>query len=331
MNDEKITLWQGDCLDLMKNVEVFMNIDLRCGNCKDILRTLEDNSIDTLVTSPPYFNVRDYIQYNSLDDYMSEMKTIFSEVFRVLKNHHNIVVNVGDVCCQVGSTKDTTRKIPLGAMFIMMLQDIGFQYIDDYIWDKGEVQSNRQKGKPPYPYYQYPINCYEHILIFSKHVRNRNKIPCPICHQTIIRSDSSAKSDIQKWECSNPACPSKSKKGRGKRFSERTIMMSNYKTELNEIPKEFINQFRRDIVKITPVIKINNKGENKLGHTAPYPVAIPELAIRYFSGVNELVLDPFMGSGTTGVACLNLNRRFIGIELDENYFNIAQNRLLSNL
>ena len=234
---------------------------------------------------------------------------------------------MGDVTCQVGDTKDTIRKVPLGAMFIMMFRDIGFQYIDDYIWDKGEVQSNRQKGNPPYPYYQYPINCYEHILIFSKHVRDMTKIPCPVCHSFKIRSDSSAICDIQKWECANPDCPSKSPAGRGKRFSARTIMMSDYQKPENEIPKGFIDKFRRDIVPITPVIKINASGENTLGHTAPYPEEIPELAIRYYSGVGDIVLDPFMGSGSTGVACMNTDRRFIGIEKEQKYFDIAKERI----
>ena len=302
-------------------------MNLYNGDSVDILKTLEDNSVDTLVTSPPYYNAREYSQYSSVDDYMDKMRNIFIQVFRVIKNHHTIVVNVGDVTCQVGDTKDTVRKLPLGAMFTMMLQEVGFQYIDDYIWDKGEVQSNRQKGNPPYPYYQYPVNCYEHILIFTKHVRDNTKIPCPVCHQTILRSDCNVSSDIQKWECGNPDCPDKSPSGRGKRFSARTIMMTDYQKAENEIPKGFIHKFRRDIVPITPVIKINADGENTAGHTAPYPEEIPELAIRYFSGVGDTVLDPFMGSGTTGIVCKRLNREFIGIELDRKYFELSKSRI----
>ena len=303
------------------------DIKLYQGDCLDILKDIPANSIDTLVTSPPYYNAREYSQYESVDAYMQQMKNIFVEAFRIIKNHHTIVVNVGDVTCQVGKTKDTVRKVPLGAMFTMMLQEVGFTYIDDYIWDKGEVQSNRQKGNPPFPYYQYPVNCYEHILIFSKHVRDLTKIPCPVCHQLIIRSDSSAVCDIQKWECSNPDCPDKSPKGRGKRFSARTIMMSDYQKPENEIPKGFITKFRRDIVPITPVIKINADGENTIGHTAPYPEEIPELAIRYYSGVGDTVLDCFMGSGTTGLVCKRLDRNFIGIELDPDYFELAKSRI----
>lgn len=78
---------------------------------------------------------------------------------------------------------------------------------------------------------------------------------------------------------------------------------------------------------ITPVIKINANGKNIVGHTAPYPDEIPELAIRYYSGVGDIVLDPFMGSGTTGIVCKRLNRRFIGIELDPNYFELAKDRI----
>ena len=303
------------------------DIKLHQGDCLDILKDIPDNSIDTLVTSPPYYNAREYSQYESVDAYMQQMKNIFAEVFRIIKNHHTIVVNVGDVTCQVGKTKDTTRRVPLGAMFTMMLQEVGFTYIDDYIWDKGEVQSNRQKGNPPFPYYQYPVNCYEHILVFTKHIRDLTRIPCPVCHSLKIRSDSSAVCDIQKWECANPDCPDKSPKGRGKRFSARTIMMSDYQKPENEIPKGFIAQFRRDIVPITPVIKINADGENTLGHTAPYPEEIPELAVRYYSGVGDTVLDPFMGSGTTGLVCRRLDRNFIGIELDPNYFELAKHRI----
>ena len=75
--------------------------------------------------------------------------------------------------------------------------------------------------------------------------------------------------------------------------------MNDYKREKNYIEKEFVQKFRRDIIKITPVIKINNKKENIIGHTAPFPKEIPEMAIRFFSGVGDLVVDIFNGSGTS--------------------------------
>ena len=63
------------------------------------------------------------------------------------------------------------------------------------------------------------------------------------------------------------------------------------------------------------------------GHPTQKPIYVMEWLIERLTNEGDVVLDPFMGSGTTGVACKNLNRKFIGVELDENYYNIAYNRI----
>lgn len=298
------------------------NIDCLIG-----LKQMSDDSIDLMVTSPPYYNAREYSQWETVEDYMNDMKNIFIEVFRTLKNHHYIIVNVGDISCQVGKAKWSVRRLPLGAMFTMMLEDIGFEWIDDYIWDKGEPQSKRHLGNPPYPFYQYPVNCYEHILVFAKHKLDKTKIPCPDCGELIIQSNSCSGIGVQSWECKNPNCPTKSAKGMGKRFSIRSIMMNDYQKPENEIERDFINGWRRDIVRITPVIKVNCKGENTIGHTAPFPEEIPEMAIRYYTGVNDLVVDIFSGSGTTCRVAKRLNRKYLGFELNKEYCENSQKEI----
>lgn len=200
---------------------------------------------------------------------------------------------------QIGKAKWSVKKIPLGAMFINMLENIGFEFIDDYIWDKGEPQTKRHLGNPSYPFYQYPVNCYEHILVFVKHQLDKEKIPFPICNEIKTASSSQTSIGVQSWECKNPNCSKKSKSNRGKRFSKRSVMMNNYQTENNKIDKDFIKKWHRDIIRINPIIKINNKKENSIGHSAPYPEDIPEMAIKFYSGVNDIVLDIFSGSGTT--------------------------------
>lgn len=285
--------------------------------------------IDLCVTSPPYYNARDYSQYESFESYMKEMEIIFTLVYKILNNHKYLIVNVGDVVCLSSKQKWSSKKFALGAYFTVMLENIGFQFIDDYIWDKGEPQSKRHLGNPPYPFYQYPVNCYEHILVFAKHELDKTKIPCPVCNELKVVSNSQSSIGVQSWECKNPNCLEKSENGRGKRFSARSIMMNHYQKEDNIIDEDFIKKFRRDIVKINPVIKTNSKGENILGHSAPFPNEIPEMAIRYYTGVNDIVLDCFMGSGTSGIISKKLNRKFIGIEIDKNYFCLAKNRILS--
>jgi len=298
-------------------------------DCLDGMKLMIEQGVkvDLFVTSPPYYNAREYSQWETVEDYMSDMKRIFSLAYQCLNNHRYIVVNVGDIITQVGKAKWSSRKLPLGAMFTMMLEEIGFEFIDDFIWDKGEPQSKRHLGNPPYPFYQYPVNCYEHILIFAKHELDKTKINCPDCNEAIVVSNSQTHIGVQSWECKNPNCPTKSKQGRGKRFSKRSVMMNNYKIEENYIEEEFIKKWRRDIVKINPVIKINSKGENTLGHTAPFPEDIPEMAIRYYTGVNDLVVDMFSGSGTTCLVAKKLQRNYIGFELDKHYCDIATKRI----
>ena len=136
-----------------------------------------------MVTSPPYYNARDYSHWSNLDEYLSDMRCIIRESYRVLDNHRVFVWNVGDIFDNDNLFTTSVwgkRRIPLGAYFIKIFEEEGFTFVDDYIWDKGEVQSERQKnGEKPYPFYQYPANCYEHILIFHKHRRDNTRFPCP--------------------------------------------------------------------------------------------------------------------------------------------------------
>lgn len=75
------------------------------------------------------------------------------------------------------------------------------------------------------------------------------------------------------------------------------------------------------------VWKIHPESAKKIGHTAPYPVEIPYRIIKFYSSRNGIILDPFMGSGTTGVACIKTGKKFIGIELDPTYFSLAEKRI----
>lgn len=297
-------------------------------DCLTGMRKLDEESMNLVVTSPPYFNAREYSQWDSLEAYMRDMRDIFLEAKRVLKNYSNMIVNVGDVLGSSNGRNSGKRKFPLGAYFIQMLEDIGMVFIDDIIWDKGEVQSRRNFVGENYPHQKYPINCYEHILVFRKFEKDKVKPKCPICNKNISVSNG-INNSTWTYECKNPDCK-KSEAGRGVRYSSRQIQKQKYHTEENKIDEDLAYFFRRDIVRINPVYKINSKGKNTVGHTAPFPIDIPDYAIRFFSGVGDSVLDMFIGSGTTAIAAINANRNYIGFELDKEYFGIAINRISDN-
>ena len=88
----------------------------------------------------------------------------------------------------------------------------------------------------------------------------------------------------------------------------------------NKIDEDFVKKWRKDIIPFSPVIKINSKGENTLGHTAPFPEDIPEYAVRMFTYKGEKVLDPFAGSFTAPKVAAKLGRIGIGVELNKKMF-----------
>ena len=101
------------------------------------------------------------------------------------------------------------------------------------------------------------------------------------------------------------------KQGRGESLSQKNKRKTEYLQEYTNYPKNIL-KFKRDLPNIHPTQK---------------PVALLEYLIKTYTNEGDLVLDNCMGSGSTGVACINTNRNFIGIELDEKYFKIANDRI----
>ncbi|EGI1534498.1 site-specific DNA-methyltransferase, partial [Campylobacter jejuni] len=291
------------------------------GDCFKTLKKMKSESIACMVTSPPYYNAREYAKWDNLNAYFADMKKILKECYRVLDNHRVFIFNVGDIFDNDNLFTTSTwgkRRLPLGAYFINLFEKVGFTFVDDIIWDKGEVQSQRHKnGDKPYPFYQYPMNCYEHILVFHKHRQDNLRYPCPVCGCLQVNGNAYTEKGLKSWECKNLDCFERSAANRGKRFSAKTYFTQNEAFNQNsQIDKDFIYAWRRDIKKINPVIKINSKKQNFLGHSAPFPKEIPEFAIRMFSYKGEKVLDPFMGIGTSVKVANELGRIGIGIERD---------------
>jgi len=300
------------------------NLKIIWGDCLNVLRKMDNESIQLMVTSPPYYNAREYSQWKDINDYLDDMREIIRETFRVLDNHRVWVFNVGDIFANPKTKTKSVwgkQRLPLGAYFIKIFEEEGFTFVDDFIWDKGEPQSERNKNaNKPYPLYQYPLNCYEHILIFHKHRIDLTRFPCPRCGTLKVNGNTQSEPGLQSWECKNNKCFERSKSNRGKRFSLKTNMTQSENRKNSSIDEAILKKWRRDITKFNPVIKINSKGDNTLGHTAPFPKDIPEMAIKMFSFVGEKVLDPFAGSFTSAIVAVNLDRIGIGIELGKKEF-----------
>lgn len=236
-------------------------------DCLETMKRMEDNSIDLVVTSPPYYNAKDYIQYKDVSDYMNQMKTIFSSIYNKIKESRMVVVNISPVLVPRENRNSQSYRIPLPFYFVPMMEEIGYEFLEDIIWQKpsGSVP-NRNGGffqhRKPLAY--KPNIVTEYILVFKK---KSNKL---IDH-----------------------------------------FLKNEKVE-GEYEKT-------NVWRIQP--------ETKVKHLAPYPKQLVENIIKYYSYNDELVYDPFMGSGTTAVVCKELNRNFIGSEIHKEYVELSENRL----
>ena len=104
----------------------------------------------------------------------------------------------------------------------------------------------------------------------------------------------------------------------------------NYKRERNKEEKELRkdNITKEEFIEWTKSVwTMNTESAKRIGHPAPFPEELPNRLIKLFSFTNDIVIDPFMGSGTTAIAAIKNNRNFIGYEINEEYINLANNRI----
>ena len=106
----------------------------------------------------------------------------------------------------------------------------------------------------------------------------------------------------------------------------------NYKRERDKEEKELRkdNITKEEFIEWTKSVwTMNTESAKRIGHPAPFPEELPNRLIKLFSFTNDIVLDPFMGSGTTAIAAIKNSRHFVGYEINKEYINLANNRILN--
>jgi DNA modification methylase len=142
------------------------------GDSEEVLTNFENGSIHNMVTSPPYYNAREYSQWNSFCQYLNDMLQVIKVSGEKLVEGGVFFYNIADTYGNpntVIKSKMGEERIALGAYIVLLFKLAGFEVLDNIVWDKGEPQSNRHKNDGKFtPYYQRPANCYEHMFIFKK-------------------------------------------------------------------------------------------------------------------------------------------------------------------
>jgi site-specific DNA-methyltransferase (adenine-specific) len=243
---------------------------------------VDNEYIHLVVTSPPYWQLKDYgpkeqIGYNdSYQDYINNLNLVWNECFRVLHKGCRLCINIGDQFAR-SVYYGRYKIIPIRTEIIKFCETIGFDYMGAIIWQK-VTTCNTTGGATIMGSFPYPRNGivkldYEFILIFKK-------------------------------------------LGKPPKVSKRI-------KEQSKLSKDEWNQYFYG--------HWNFSGEKQNQHLAPFPEELPKRLIKMFSFVGDTVLDPFLGSGTTSLAALNLSRNSIGYEINPEYQNTIKQRLQKNL
>ena len=240
--------------------------------CQDArnMSQIPSNSVHHMITSPPYNVSKEYDENLSLQEYLSLLREVFSEVYRVLVPGGRAVINIANV----------GRKpyIPLATYVNTIMLEIGFLMRGEVIWDKSaSAGSSTAWGSFQSASNPCLRDVHEYILIFSK------------------GSFSLSRTEEEKSE------------GR-----------------INTIEKqEFI-----DLTK--SIWRFPTASAKRIGHPAPFPIELPRRSIEFYTYAGDVVLDPFIGAGSTALAAQNTGRFYVGFDISQDYIDLANNRIHEN-
>jgi site-specific DNA-methyltransferase (adenine-specific) len=322
-------------------------MELKQGDCIELLKQVKDNTIDLIVIDPPYFRimVKEYNgnkhewdnQWDTFEDYLTWCKSWFVELKRILKSNGSLYIFADD-------------KI---SAYIQIELDKMFNLENNIVWMKPNNMTI--KGWNNYRCY-CPIT--ERILFYSKESRNTNleneayrenvKIYTPIVEYMIeqkrlIKEYFKFKTDEEFNNYINEISDTKSVVARHyftysqwvfptEEIYKKLQGINNniFKKEYEVFKKEYEEKRRyfKPEKNFTDVWKFNiTSSSEDTYHPTQKPIALIRRIVETSSREGDIVLDCFMGSGTTGVACQQLGRAFIGFEISPEYFKIAEKRI----
>ena len=283
------------------------------------LINIPDNSVDMCVTSPPYYNLRDYKNSgqigaeNTVKDFVENLCKVFDEIHRILKPTGSCWVNIGD-------TYDKKRLLQVPSRFEIAMCDRGWHLRNEIIWSKPNPQPISSKDR----FWSNHEKFFWFVKDVKKYYFNRDAILVPQAEISIRRMFS--KNNMSKRKDFNAT----SKEGFAISSNSQDKHYARMREEMG-IDKEFNYE---ELIKSGKcptrpefdtwnVPSVTYKG----AHFAVYPPELIEKPILSCCPEQGIVIDPFMGSGTTGeVAKLN-NRRYIGLELNPEYAILANERI----
>lgn len=278
------------------------------GDSLSILKSLPDDSVHCCVTSPPYYALRDYEADGQIgreatpEEYIERLVAVFREMRRVLRKDGTFWLNISDTYC-TNKNQGCKQKDMLGIPWRMALalREDGWYLRSDVIWEKPNAMPESVKDRC--------TRCYEHVFQLTKSKRyfyDASAIAESVASDTARRMRS-GRGGVNKYSGGIPG------------QSPRAI---NQPRPAGSIPEEKIPTHRnkRDVWRI-------NTSPYSGAHFAAFPPKLAETCILAGCPKGGTVLDPFFGSGTTGLVAKKTGRHFIGVDINPAYCKLAEKRI----
>jgi DNA modification methylase len=262
-----------------------INNVVHIGDCLDVMKRFPDECIDLIVTSPPYADARNHT-YGGIkpDDYVEWFSERAVEMKRVLKPTGSFVLNIKE------KAVDGERHTYVLDLILALKREVGFLWVEEYIWHK----KTSMPGKWKYRF----RDSWERVIHFavSKDLKMRqDAVMEPVGDWTEARLSNMNKNDMSRQ-------PSATNPKSGRRIA-------NWKGRSMVYPSNVLHR--------SPIT-------HNTGHSAAFPEWLPEFFIKLFTDEDDVVLDPFMGSGTTYRVAESMGRIPIGIELLEDHVRLLK-------
>ncbi len=261
--------------------------EIYLGDCKDILKQLPDNSVDLIFTSPPYADQRKNTYGGIHPDEYVEW------FLPISKELLRVLKPTGTFALNIKEKVVNGERSTYVIELILGLRKQGWLWTEEFIWHK----KNAYPGKWPNRF----RDAWERILQFNKNKKFN-------MYQEAVMVP------IGDWA-----------KSRLKKLSEKDKIRDESKVG-SGFGKNISNWLGRKMVYPTNVIHLATECSNK-NHSAAFPEGLPEWFIKLFTQPGDMVLDPFMGSGTTLFVAQRMGRNSIGIEIVPEYFNMVKEKL----
>jgi site-specific DNA-methyltransferase (adenine-specific) len=274
-------------------------IELHNADCLDILPTLADGFVDLVCIDPPY------LYLNHKLDTPFDYKKVFSEFYRILKPD-GFLVYFG-------------RGVPL-AQWTVFCNELGFKFKEELVWNK--THNSNPMGTV--------MRIHELIMVFSKGEAKLNKVYIDKIDYDLLINPKAIANDLKRIVSKLKSFKNGDEfiEWREGNYLERKYKHKHKITKGGMKEKDIaFRQYQAHIKgKLLSSILCVNREHYTMSHPTQKPVELISHLINLTSNEGDIVLDCFMGSGTTAVACEKLNRNFIGIEKLPEYFEIAKIR-----